>query len=195
MEVLELAKSEKRLEILQAALKVISQVGFEGAKMEDIAKEAGIGKGTIYEYFDSKNTLFQEMLRHCAKEFREGLSKALAEGETLLEKICNFSLYGANFLNSHALLLNSPLVSHSLPEEIRLQMKENWDSLFKLIEDEVKKGIFTHEVQPNIDPEMAASLIIGGVNQYIAIKIFGDRFAPEEMDHTGIAKLILSGLS
>ena len=189
-----MARGEKRLEILEAALKVISQVGFEGAKMEEIAREAGIGKGTIYEYFDSKNTLFQEMLRHCTEEFREGLSKALAEGETLLEKIRNFSLYGANFLNSHALLLNTPLVSHSLPEEIKVQMKANWDALFRLIEDEVKKGILAQEVKPNIDPEMAASLIIGGVNQYTAKKICGDSFAPEEMDHAGIARLILSGL-
>ena len=86
-----MAKEEKRVEILKAALKVISVMGFEGAKMEDIAKEAGVGKGTIYEYFDSKNTMFTEMLRHCTEEFQEGLVKVLAEGENLVEKISNFS--------------------------------------------------------------------------------------------------------
>ena len=189
-----MAKEEKRVEILKAALKVISVMGFEGAKMEDIAKEAGVGKGTIYEYFDSKNTMFTEMLRHCTEEFQEGLVKVLAEGENLVEKISNFSKYGADFLQAHALLMNSPIVNHSLPKETKLQMKNDWESIFKLIEDEIRKGISTQEVRSNVDPEMAASVIIGGINQYSIKKLFGEHLTPAEIDHTGIAKVILTGL-
>lgn len=189
-----MAKEEKRIEILKAALKVISVMGFEGAKMEDIAKEAGVGKGTIYEYFDSKNTLFTEMLRHCTMQFQEGLVKALAEGEDMVEKIRNLSKYGADFLSAHALLMNSPMVNHSLPVETKEQMKKDWNAIFKLVEDELRKAIQTREIRANVDPEMAASVIIGGVNQYTLRKLFEDRLSPEDIDHTGIAKVVLTGL-
>jgi AcrR family transcriptional regulator len=52
------AKGAKRQRLLNAAVAVFSQQGFHAAKMQDIADEAGIGKGTIYEYFRTKDELF-----------------------------------------------------------------------------------------------------------------------------------------
>ncbi len=52
----------KREIILEAAGQVFSIKGYHNARMEEIATVAGIGKGTIYEYFDSKLQLFQEMM-------------------------------------------------------------------------------------------------------------------------------------
>ena len=54
-------KSEKRTRIINAALAVFSRDGFQNAKIEDIARTADIGKGTLYEYFSSKDELFLEV--------------------------------------------------------------------------------------------------------------------------------------
>ncbi|QGU00448.1 hypothetical protein SYNTR_1854 [Candidatus Syntrophocurvum alkaliphilum] len=48
--------------IIESAAKVFAKKGYHNAKMGEIAAEAGIGKGTIYEYFSSKLQLFQEMM-------------------------------------------------------------------------------------------------------------------------------------
>jgi AcrR family transcriptional regulator len=57
--------SEKRQEILNAALELIAEQGFHGAPIASIAEHAGVGAGTIYRYFETKdlliNTLFQEL--------------------------------------------------------------------------------------------------------------------------------------
>ncbi len=53
----------KREAILAAALDQFSQQGFEAARLEDVAKRAGVAKGTIYLYFRDKETLFQELIR------------------------------------------------------------------------------------------------------------------------------------
>ena len=45
--------------IIEAAIKVFARDGLEKGKIADIAKEAGIGKGTVYEYFRSKNDIFK----------------------------------------------------------------------------------------------------------------------------------------
>ena len=49
---------ERRRAILDAALSVFSERGFASARIEDIARRAGIGKGTVYLYFQDKESLF-----------------------------------------------------------------------------------------------------------------------------------------
>ncbi|MEO1407620.1 MAG: helix-turn-helix domain-containing protein, partial [Pseudomonadota bacterium] len=56
-------KEAKRKALIGAALAVFSRVGFAAAKMEDVAEEAGVSKGTVYLYFNSKEHLFEEMVK------------------------------------------------------------------------------------------------------------------------------------
>src|SRR5258706_13374210 len=53
----------RREVILAAALEEFSVRGFEAARLDDVARRAGIAKGTIYLYFSDKETLFQELVR------------------------------------------------------------------------------------------------------------------------------------
>lgn len=53
----------KRELLLHHAFQVFIQKGFHLTKVDEIAKQAGIGKGTIYEYFSSKEELFRETLK------------------------------------------------------------------------------------------------------------------------------------
>jgi AcrR family transcriptional regulator len=58
------ARSAARREmILAAALDEFSARGFEAARLDDVAKRAGVAKGTIYLYFRDKESLFQELVR------------------------------------------------------------------------------------------------------------------------------------
>ena len=53
----------KREAILAAALDEFSEAGFAGTRLDDVAKRAGVAKGTIYLYFTDKEALFQELVR------------------------------------------------------------------------------------------------------------------------------------
>src|SRR3954447_25980759 len=53
----------KREAILAAALEEFSTRGFAAARLDDVARRAGVAKGTIYLYFRDKQTLFQELVR------------------------------------------------------------------------------------------------------------------------------------
>ena len=58
------AKSaERRNAILKAALDEFSERGFAAARLDDVARRAGVAKGTIYLYFKDKEALFQELVR------------------------------------------------------------------------------------------------------------------------------------
>src|SRR4030095_9470184 len=52
-------------EILEAALHVFGEQGFARTRLEEVAKRAGVSKGTLYLYFKSKEDLFREMARAC----------------------------------------------------------------------------------------------------------------------------------
>jgi AcrR family transcriptional regulator len=55
--------AERRQAILDAALEEFSANGFAGTRLDDVARRAGVAKGTIYLYFNDKESLFQELVR------------------------------------------------------------------------------------------------------------------------------------
>ncbi len=56
-----MSKSDKREEIVRAALELIAENGFHGAPMAMIAARADVGAGTIYRYFENKDVLISEL--------------------------------------------------------------------------------------------------------------------------------------
>jgi len=58
-----LSPEARRAAILDAALDEFTARGYEGARLDDVAKRAGVAKGTIYLYFADKETLFQDLVR------------------------------------------------------------------------------------------------------------------------------------
>lgn len=188
------AKEEKRIEIIHAAIKVFSEAGVEGATIEGIAKEAGIGKGTVYDYFDSKDTLFQEMIRYSGQRFREDLVPVIEQGDTMLEKTRLISEFYAKFLKEHLDIFSSTMTGQTLSEEMRSRMFKEMATTFQAVEDMIGVGMQRLELRADIDAEIAASCILGGIQSYAMKKLFIDGYSPDEIDHEGVAKLILMGL-
>jgi len=60
--------SSKRRQILDGARKVFMDLGFDGASMNEIARSAGVSKGTLYVYFADKNRLFESIVEDEAVE-------------------------------------------------------------------------------------------------------------------------------
>jgi AcrR family transcriptional regulator len=65
-------------EILRAALQVFGERGLAHSRLDDVARKAGVSKGTLYLYFDSKDALFREVVRHTK-------GSLLAESEAWLD--------------------------------------------------------------------------------------------------------------
>jgi AcrR family transcriptional regulator len=70
-------KEARPAELIAAALDLFVDKGYAATRLEDVATRAGVSKGTLYLYFDSKESLFKAVVR-------EGLLPALAEGEALV---------------------------------------------------------------------------------------------------------------
>nr|BAL53772.1 TetR family transcriptional regulator [uncultured Acetothermia bacterium]BAL59470.1 TetR family transcriptional regulator [Candidatus Acetothermum autotrophicum] len=66
-------KEERYAAILQAALSIFAAKGLQEATMDEIAQAAGLGKGTIYYYFASKDALIEELLCSLAEQYFQSL--------------------------------------------------------------------------------------------------------------------------
>ena len=77
-------------EILEAARKVFARKGFDSATVDEIAEAAGVAKGTLYLYFQSKRDIYLEALRRGLAALIEETSRNMEAAPTAAEKIRAF---------------------------------------------------------------------------------------------------------
>lgn len=79
MSEVEALSPEKRAQVLQGATTVFSRDGYEGASMSRIAQQAGVSKGTLYNYYENKADLFAACIAgQCSATLAQALEPALA---------------------------------------------------------------------------------------------------------------------
>lgn len=139
-------------EILDAAQTVFGECGFARTKLDDVARLAGVSKGTVYLYFDSKESLFREMVRakvvtalaECEELVRtyQGTCRAL-----LIELITRL-YYG---LRNERMARISRLVQaelESFPELAQFYFDEVILRARRIVADVLERGIATGEFRP-----------------------------------------------
>lgn len=82
----------KRQQILEGAKRVFLKMGFDAASMNDVTREAGVSKGTLYVYFDSKEELFTAMIESQRAAFLESVRTSLAGHEDVEAGLSKFGL-------------------------------------------------------------------------------------------------------
>ncbi|MGH7815682.1 MAG: TetR/AcrR family transcriptional regulator [Candidatus Binataceae bacterium] len=80
-------REKTRVDLLQAAVRVISEKGYHQTRIADIATEADVGLGTFYLHFKTKNEIFIELIGHGANELRKMLATAKAGVKDPAEKL------------------------------------------------------------------------------------------------------------
>lgn len=99
----EAARSAFRDELRVAAENVFSEKGFGATKMTDIAAEAGVGVGTLYNYFANKQEIFEAIFLSRSVEFEAALDQATA-GLSPIDAVCAIIRSTLAYLEQHAAL-------------------------------------------------------------------------------------------
>ena len=186
---------DKKREILFAATIIFGKFGFHGATMEEIAKEAGIGKGTIYGYFSSKEILFYEMIIYVLKEYERGMEETLNTNKTLEERLGDFAEFHKEQLNkyldiSQIFVWEKEVLSMNLMEEIKKEKSRLFNYMKNIIKEEKNKG----ELRKNLDEELAAIVIIGSINQFYGQKLCYERIPFQEVYGDKLIETLMRGL-
>jgi AcrR family transcriptional regulator len=97
---------DTRERILQAATRVFGKFGYTKTNIEDIAREAGIAKATIYHYFTSKEDVFLTIVRNEARSLENRIDEALKKVPGPREKLKTFFLTQYKHLFEHVNFYN-----------------------------------------------------------------------------------------
>ena len=101
-------KAAKYAEIVKHAADVFSQAGYHASKIQEIATAAGIGKGTIYEYFRTKEQLFLAVYDAWMSEFEQIIRTRIDSAEDALTKVDAIRDSAVEFYESRA--MQAPLL-------------------------------------------------------------------------------------
>lgn len=161
--------------ILDAAEKVFQRKGMEGARMQEIADEAGINKAMLHYYYRSKRFLFEAVFTKAFSLIAPEINRVLNEDTNISQKIKNFTHSYIDFIQKHPYLPNFVIQELNRDSDflLVLQAKKNFPDFRKFrdqVEKEVEAGtikpikaeqLFIHLLSLNIFPFLAAPLIKG----------------------------------
>ena len=93
--------AQTRQELLEAALTVFSQEGYEAARLEDIAQAAGVTRGAIYHHFGNKAGLFMVLVEDASTLGNMAIARAIEEGGAFAEITARILVYTLNLLEEN----------------------------------------------------------------------------------------------
>ena len=156
-------KFRRRDEILRAATDLFSEKGYHEVTMEEIAEEMGVSKGTLYNYFSSKENLYLEILKESFEAIEALLHEEVENSDPAplkLRKLLTtiFTFYRRNL---KVLRILSRDETHLLKEHFELT--EKWRTrrvrLYeKIIEKGIDEGSFVRQ-----NPRLRALMLYGAV--------------------------------
>jgi len=94
-------KPEKYAQIIEAATREFASKGFEKGNVNTIAESLGIGKGTMYNYIESKEKLFLETIRWSAAKLTVFAKEEVSAHDDALKKLRAFILADLSFMDDH----------------------------------------------------------------------------------------------
>lgn len=162
--------------------------------MDDIAITAGMGKGTIYQYFPSKQELFQEMIKEGFDLYLEKLKDDINWGKNYSEAFKRIIYFTFNFMQknvdiSKVIVSHPSMIDEKTVEWIYNKKQEIIQSIVSIIDKYIKQGEFRE-----IDPIIAARCFLAMMISPIAESVFHRKKIDEEIVANGIVDVFLNGL-
>jgi AcrR family transcriptional regulator len=173
----------KREQILLAAVEKFLEKDFYQVTVVEIAEQAGVGKGTVYEYFCSKEDLFKECFSYCAdfylQSFRHFLVKPQSVKKSMQDVVfAHLDLLKDNRKRLHLLYNERPFNFQELQGWIIGRRQELLQEVISLLEE----GVRLKEVRPDLNLEMAGRLflaltyvVMGGMMIIDNLELSGDQ--------------------
>lgn len=187
-------KRNKRDLILEAAVQVFSSKGYHNTRMEEIAALAGIGKGTIYEYFDSKLQLFQEMLEESLKIYYERMDASRQGHMGFAESMYLFFRSHLEFCQEKKELTRILFWDvENFDEELKdwgYQIrKQKEEALIDLIKESINRG----ELR-NVNSRLLAQIIMGSLGSlWVPITLEGWDINPDTLARQ-LVDMLMNGI-
>jgi AcrR family transcriptional regulator len=155
---------ERKKQILDAASNVFARSGLDDARMDDIAEESGLSKGSLYWYFKNKDAIIQAIMENMLKREISKIREMVREdisAKDKLDKFVQMAVKDLNLMKPMLPILYEFLAIGFRKKKVRNSIKEYLNSYIKEIIPIVQQGIDNGEFR-NVNAEETA-LALGAV--------------------------------
>jgi len=187
--------------LLDAALQVFSRKGYAAARMEDIARAAGVTRGAIYRQFGSKAALFSGLVAEAAQLGTRAVQDAVQTRGTSGEKLSRITTStlrlieeDARFRAVMALVLLNPSDTRELSSlrDLRSRLEGDQERMIAAI---FTQGLRQGTVRPDLDSQIAARAFLAFQNGLI-LTALSSQAAPDLVQQSGLlAEVFIRGIS
>ena len=164
--------TDKKEHIMEAAINLFAEKGFEGTSIRDLATKADVNVAMVNYYFGTKEKLFEAIIEHRAEYMRNMLTEM--EKDTSIPEIEKIDQLIESYVNR---ILSQPSFHRILYQELMIsQRKEmhtpitnifgyNSNKIKQIIEKGIRKKVFK-----KVDPALTVATLIGSINQVVLSK-------------------------
>lgn len=196
-------ESDRRTEILSAAQKCFARHGFAKTTMEDIAQVVGMKAGSLYHYYDGKETIFREVITHEADQMLHWLQQVVVKHKSIGRKVLSYMSGRLEYFSKLANLLDISI-------QVLVEVKPLLDKIYKdvmkreivFLSGVIQRGIDEGQIRSCDSTRVAdgilavsESLKFKGIHSSSGASAAEVDFAATDRDVNYIVKLILEGLT
>lgn len=190
--------TERRLEILEAAMTLFSKKGFERTTVDEIASCANVGKGTVYLYFDNKEEIFWAIIEKGLLELEELLTDIITRSQDFQQQFYNLIYANLSYVEDHLdfyrLFLKERLSVQLLRhEETSHLIREKHHRLHRRLAEFMQTGIDHGYLRPGNSEDYCIA-VTGIITHFAAYWIMFDSSQPLTTKTDFILDLVLSGI-
>jgi AcrR family transcriptional regulator len=194
-------RSDKKSRIIEAAVMVFAHKGYASATVADIAAKAGIGKGTIYEYFASKEELFFAVFEWF--KMQTGIAAKVnigVLGDSVGKRLEALSdaIMGMWEKIEDVFTLTMEFWAASSSSQIQDRIKQAFRKMYheyrNTIASLIREGIDRGEFSPDTNPESVAAALVGTWDALFLQAWFEENFDPAVIAREFL-KIVINGLT
>ncbi len=155
------------MEILEAATKSFTLFGYKATTVEQVAKIANVGKGTVYNFFENKQQLLQFVVQNLIDEMQKEADNTLNPNDSFMTNAHNGLMRMLQFRERH--LLFAKLIEEErqlATPEVRKMLGEIENEIVSYLADRIQTGIEKDEIIP-CEPKQVAYLLLKAYKAFI----------------------------
>jgi AcrR family transcriptional regulator len=165
--------TDKRRQILDAAIRVFARQGFHSTRVSDIADEAGVAYGLVYHYFSSKDEVLNELFSERWSLLLGAIDEIDRGGGSPREKLGGVAAFIVDSYRYDPELMKVIIVevtraANSFGRTHLPEIRSAYESIAKIVADGQEEGVFRRD----IDPSFASMSFYGAIEQLLSGWIF-----------------------
>ncbi len=167
-------KLTHRQEILEAALNLFSSKGFHNVSMQEIASKSEFAVGTLYNFFESKESLFEGLINHFGEKMLTDVTGIVDGQGSEMDRLIAFIRYQPELLEKYSEIIRLYISVVGTQTIAQSKIKNNTGikeiidlKLTSLIEQGINKGLIR-----SVDPNITAKAIISTIER-VSLEIAG----------------------